>query len=108
MVANNPSGSTGQGGGPATAVFPRYEQTFPALTADEIARMHRFGEIRTYKDGERLFETGKPGLGMFVVLSGHVVLTQRDGLGYVAPIPLNTALAYFPTDVVPSPRTTGS
>jgi thioredoxin reductase (NADPH) len=66
--------------------FPRHEQTFPELTQAEIARMRRFGELRTYKDGERLFETGKPGPGMFVVLSGHVVITQRDGLGHVSPI----------------------
>ena len=39
-----------------------------------------------YKDGEALFETGKPGPGMFVVLSGHVAITQRDGLGHVTPV----------------------
>jgi thioredoxin reductase (NADPH) len=33
-----------------------------------------------------LFETGKPGPGMFVLLSGHVAITQRDGLGHVTPI----------------------
>jgi len=66
--------------------FPRLEQTFPNLTDAEIARMRRFGELRSYRDGERLFETGKPGPGMFVVLSGHVAITQRDGLGHVSPI----------------------
>ncbi|MCA6126033.1 FAD-dependent oxidoreductase [Bradyrhizobium sp. WSM 1704] len=71
----------------ATAyAFPRHEQTFPTLTAPEIERMRRFGEPRSYKDGEALFETGKPGPGMFVVLSGHVSITQRDGLGRVTPI----------------------
>ena len=63
--------------------FPRLEQTFPNLTDAEIARMRRFGELRSYKDGERLFETGKPGRGMFVVLSGHVAISQRDGLGQI-------------------------
>ena len=48
--------------------------------------MRRFGELRTYRHGEALFETGKPGPGMFVVLSGHVAITQRDGLGHVTPI----------------------
>src|ERR1700761_188048 len=48
--------------------------------------MRRFGEIANYKDGEALFETGKPGPGMFVLLSGHVVITQRDGLGRVTPV----------------------
>jgi thioredoxin reductase (NADPH) len=68
------------------AKSPRHDQTFPALTAAEIGRMRRFGEIRLYKDGEMLFETGKPGPGMFVVLSGHVAITQRDGLGHVTPV----------------------
>ena len=71
---------------PVAASFPRHEQTFPALTPQEIARMRRFGEIANYKDGERLFETGKPGAGMFILLSGHVVITQRDGLGHVTPV----------------------
>src|ERR1700742_5091670 len=71
--------------GPGRA-FPRLEQTFPNLTAAEIARMRRFGEVRKYSDGERLFETGKPGPGMFVVLAGHVAITTRDGLGHVTPI----------------------
>ena len=48
--------------------------------------MRRFGELRSYRDGEALFETGKLGPGMFVVLSGHVAITQRDGLGHVTPI----------------------
>src|SRR5258707_5687796 len=68
----------------ASVMFPRHEQTFPELTAPEIARMRRFGEVRSYKHGEKLFETGKPGPGMFVILSGHVAVTQRDGLGHVA------------------------
>src|SRR6204780_4852133 len=70
----------------APSVFPRAGRTFPLLASHEIARMRRFGEPRHYKDGERLFETGKPGPGMFVLLSGHVTLTQRDGLGHVTPI----------------------
>jgi len=76
--------------GPATGAdayaFPRHEQTFPTLTHPEIERMRRFGELRTYKDGETLFETGKVGPGMFVVLSGTVAITQRDGLGHVTPV----------------------
>jgi len=71
---------------PLAAAFPRHEQTFPALAPQEIARMRRFGDIRTYKHGDMLFETGKPGLGMFVILSGHVAITQRDGLGHVTPV----------------------
>src|ERR1700716_2631048 len=70
----------------AASAFPRLEQTFPALTPQEIARLRGFGELRTYRDGDRMLETGKPGPGMFVILSGHVAITQRDGLGHVTPI----------------------
>ena len=65
----------------ATRSFARLEQTFPTLTDAEIARLRHFGELRSYKNGELLFETGKPGPGMFVVLSGHVAITERDGFG---------------------------
>ena len=69
-----------------SALHPRYEQTFPMLTPKEIERMRGFGEIRSYKSGEKLFETGKPGPGMFVVLKGIVEITQRDGMGHVTPV----------------------
>ena len=71
---------------PQVRLFPRHEQTFPELSAVEIARMRRFGEARSYRDGDLLFETGKPGPGMFVILSGQVLVTERDGLGHVTPV----------------------
>jgi thioredoxin reductase (NADPH) len=86
MGVDTPTANETRVGAPTAAAFPRHEQTFPSLTAQEIARMRRFGEIVHYKDGEMLFETGKPGPGMFVVLSGHVAITQRDGLGHVTPV----------------------
>src|SRR5437763_4197762 len=70
----------------ASFAFPRHEQTFPKLTQHEIERMRRFGELRRYRDGEALFETSKPGPGMCVILSGHVAITLRDGLGHVTPL----------------------
>ncbi|MFH1342851.1 MAG: FAD-dependent oxidoreductase [Pseudomonadota bacterium] len=85
MAVDSTTGNAANGGGSSFA-FPRYEQTFPELTPHEIARMRRFGELRTYRSGEMLFETGKPGPGMFVILSGHVAITQRDGLGRVTPV----------------------
>ncbi len=86
MGVDTTTGNETDRGAPLAASFPRHEQTFPALTPQEIARMRRFGEIRIYKHGETLFETGKPGPGMFVLLSGHVAITQRDGLGHVTPV----------------------
>src|SRR5438876_6989070 len=86
MGVDGATGTKTDGRASLAARFPRLEQTFPALTLQEIARMRRFGEVRSYKDGERLFETGKPGPGMFVILSGHVAITQRDGFGHVTPV----------------------
>src|SRR5712692_8462206 len=64
----------------------RRHQMFPELTEAEIARIRRFGTVRRYKRGERLFAAGEPGPGMFVVLKGVVTISQRDGIGRVVPI----------------------
>jgi thioredoxin reductase (NADPH) len=66
--------------------FARYEQTFPTLTPHEIDRLKRFGEVHHYKHDEALFVAGKPGPGMFVLLSGNVTISHRDGLGHVTHI----------------------
>jgi thioredoxin reductase (NADPH) len=68
------------------ALGSRYDQTFPVLTPAEIDRMRRFGTLRRYANGEKLFETGKPGPGMFVILTGHVAITQHDGMGHITPV----------------------
>jgi thioredoxin reductase (NADPH) len=86
MGVDDTTGNSMNGSAPIASSFPRHEQTFPSLTPQEIARMRRFGDIRHYNHGDMMFETGKPGRGMFVILSGHVAITQRDGLGHVTPI----------------------
>ncbi len=74
----------------APMAFPphgrRYDETFPTLTPAEIDRIRRFGSMRRYSNGEKLFKTGEPGPGMFVVLSGGVAITQRDGMGHISPV----------------------
>jgi thioredoxin reductase (NADPH) len=64
----------------------RREQAFPRLSPDEIDRLRRFGEPRSYRDGERLFAAGQPGPGLFVVLRGLVAITHPDGLGHTVPV----------------------
>jgi thioredoxin reductase (NADPH) len=70
----------------SSAMHPRHDQIFPTLSADEIERVCRFGSVKHYADGEALFETGKPAPGLFILLSGHVCITQRDGLGHITPV----------------------
>jgi len=64
----------------------RRGQMFPVLTAAEIERLSRFGELRSYKAGEHLAKTGEPAPGLFVILSGEVSVAQRDVLGRREPI----------------------
>jgi thioredoxin reductase (NADPH) len=64
----------------------RRAQMFPLLSAEEIARMHRFGRPRRFADGERVLETGRPSPGIFVVLSGAICVTGRDGHGHDFPV----------------------
>jgi thioredoxin reductase (NADPH) len=64
----------------------RSDQMFPQLTDAEIDRIRRFGTLRRYTRGERLFAAGEISPGMFVVLNGSVAMSRRDGLGHVAPL----------------------
>jgi thioredoxin reductase (NADPH) len=68
------------------SLYPRQADTFPQLTAEEIDRIRHHGQILRFRSGEALFEAGQPGPGMFVVLSGQVVVTLRDGLGRRQPL----------------------
>ncbi len=64
----------------------RWDQRFPELTELEIAHIARFGTVRHYERGAHLFTAGEPVPGMFVVLSGVLGISQRDGRGLVVPI----------------------
>ncbi len=56
----------------------RHGQMFPTLEPAEIDRLRRFGETRSFDTGEYLARTGEVGPGMYLILSGEVVITQRD------------------------------
>ena len=64
----------------------RHAQMFPTLAPDEIARIHRFGRPRRFAAGERVVETGKVSPGSYVVLSGAICVTGRDGHGHDMPV----------------------
>src|SRR5262249_34567006 len=57
------------------------EKIFAPLGEPDIARLARFGERRTFRDGGRVFEIGRPAAGMYVALSGNVAAFRRDHLG---------------------------
>jgi thioredoxin reductase (NADPH) len=72
--------------GPLRGFEARREQMFPQLSDSDVARLERYGERRRYAAGEAIFVTGRPAPGLFVVLSGHVAVTRRDGHGGNVPI----------------------
>jgi thioredoxin reductase (NADPH) len=72
---------------PARALLEsRSHQMFPRLAPAEIDRLRRFGELRRYQHGEQVIATGEISPGLFVILDGEVVVTQRSPLGYEEPI----------------------
>ncbi len=64
----------------------RRYQMFPKLEPEEIKRVRRFGEVRSYDMGEALAKVGEMGHGLTVVLAGTVNITQHDVSGRREPI----------------------
>ena len=60
-------------------VARRGDQMFPRLSDPELVRVSRFGERRSYRAGETVAHLGDKGVGLKLVLSGKVEITQHDG-----------------------------
>src|SRR5262249_48798362 len=59
----------------------RRHQMFPTLDAAEIERVRRFGQMRSYVDGEALACVGTVSPGLTIILAGAVDITQHRELG---------------------------
>jgi len=59
----------------------RREQMFPTLQPLEIERVHRFGEVRSFRVGELLAKVGEGGRGLSIILAGQVEVTRYDQSG---------------------------
>src|SRR6266571_9029945 len=58
---------------------PAEAEAFPALTAEQIARIARFARERDLADGESLWEAGDRNRPLFVVVRGEVeILSGAD------------------------------
>src|SRR6266852_5349126 len=73
------------GRAPSTALASRFQQMFPVLSPAEVERVRHFGEVRRFLPGEALFQAGKPGPGMCVILSGRVAVAGRGAGGQGLP-----------------------
>ncbi len=56
----------------------RGAQMFPRLAPAEIDRLRRFGQTRSWGDGDIVVRTGDVSAGMLVILSGEVAITQQS------------------------------
>src|SRR3954453_6413636 len=60
-------------------IATRGMQMFPRLTSDEIARLSRFGVACRYRAGDMVANVGDTGIGLILVVSGKIEVTQNDG-----------------------------
>lgn len=107
-LGEHKAGENAAPAGPATsnaALASRFHQMFPVLSAAEIDRVRRFGEVRRFPAGAPLFQAGEAVPGMYVILSGRVAIMPRDGLGQSVPLAAFAQLIGAPveemTEVVP-------
>ena len=56
----------------------RADQMFLRFTDDEIQRLCRFGQPRSYKKSDMLARTGEAGPGLMLILSGRVEVSQTS------------------------------
>ena len=59
----------------------RRHQVFPVLDEQEVQRLTRFGEPRSFESGEYLATAGRHSAGVMVILSGNVRVTRKDVVG---------------------------
>jgi thioredoxin reductase (NADPH) len=62
-----------------STIATRGAQMFPQLSDDELARLAKFGEPRSYRAGETVARVGDAGPGLLLILTGKVEVTRRDG-----------------------------
>ena len=56
----------------------RRDQMFPSLSAEEIDRIRRFGDIAQAKAGAMLAKAGEVSPGLMVILEGRARISRRD------------------------------
>jgi thioredoxin reductase (NADPH) len=67
---------------PAPSIFERRrDQLLPVLDPHDIERMRRFGEIRSFPAGEKVFTAGQVAPGLVLVLSGNFDMMRHAGSG---------------------------
>ena len=56
----------------------RGAQMFPRLSDDELARLSKFGEPRSFVAGEKVSHVGETGPGLMLIISGEIEVTEPE------------------------------
>jgi thioredoxin reductase (NADPH) len=70
----------------ASIIETRHDQVLPVLEAIDIARVRRFGTVRSFSAGEAVEKVGVIGHGVIVVLSGYIDIFHQDRSNNPEPI----------------------
>jgi thioredoxin reductase (NADPH) len=70
----------------ALTLDTRRHQFDPTLEPHEIERLRRFGTVRGFATGAALITAGQTGVGLAVILKGHVEISQQGPDGIREPI----------------------
>jgi thioredoxin reductase (NADPH) len=62
-------------------IAARGDQMFLRFNDEQIERLSRFGERRSYRAGDMIVRVGEIGPGMMLILSGSVEVTRPEGPG---------------------------
>jgi len=66
---------------PQTILETRGAQMFPRLSDEELARLARFGEPRSFREGDCVARAGEVSPGLVLILSGQLEVLQHGGGG---------------------------
>ena len=67
--------------GDPTDPYAREAQTFPRLTAEQVARVSNYGREEQVSDGTLVFERGQRSVDMFLVLQGAIEIFDVEAEG---------------------------
>jgi CRP-like cAMP-binding protein len=68
-------------GGESVAAFLQRTSLFGALDARELGRLAGVVHVRSFEDGEYVYEQGRPGAALFLLRAGKVEISRRERNG---------------------------
>jgi|RhiMetdeSRZDD1v2_1073273.scaffolds.fasta_scaffold16931_6 CRP/FNR family transcriptional regulator, cyclic AMP receptor protein len=89
-----PQTATSKRGRDLTTFFKQVE-LFEELSDSDVKRLAQIAHERSYRDGEYIFEQGRPGVALFIVRSGLVEIVRRKENGEEIPLAMLEPPASF-------------